>query len=29
MPVHYDMHVWVAEENPSGVFALLNPALSC
>ena len=29
MPVHYDMHVWVAEENPSGVFALFNPALSC
>lgn len=29
MPVHYDMHVWVAEENPSGIFALFNPALSC
>ena len=29
MPIHYDMHVWVAEENPSGVFALFNPALSC
>ncbi|HUG65711.1 MAG TPA: hypothetical protein VMK83_10875 [Gaiellaceae bacterium] len=29
MPWHYDMHVWVAEENPSGVFALFNPALSC
>ena len=29
MPVHYDMHVWVAEDNPSGVFALFNPALSC
>ena len=29
MPVHYDMHVWVAEKNPSGVFALFNPALSC
>lgn len=29
MPVHYDLHVWVAEENPSGVFALFNPALSC
>ncbi|HUG65708.1 MAG TPA: hypothetical protein VMK83_10860 [Gaiellaceae bacterium] len=29
MPVHYDLHVWVAEHNPSGVFALFNPALSC
>ena len=29
MPVHYDLHVWVAEENPSGVFALFNPAISC
>jgi hypothetical protein len=29
MPVHYDLHVWVAEENPSGVFAMFNPAASC
>lgn len=29
MPVHYDLHVWVAEANPSGVFALFNPELSC
>ena len=29
MPVHYDLHVWVAEENPSGVFAMFNPALAC
>ncbi len=29
MPVHYDLHVWVAEANPSGVFALFNPAISC
>ncbi len=29
MPIHYDLHVWVAEANPSGVFALGNPALSC
>jgi hypothetical protein len=21
--------VWVAEENPSGVFAMFNPTLSC
>jgi hypothetical protein len=26
---HYDLHVWVAEENPSGLFALFNPGLSC
>ena len=29
MPIHYDLHVWVAEANPSGVFALFNPAISC
>ncbi len=29
MPIHYDLHAWVAEINPSGVFALFNPALSC
>jgi hypothetical protein len=29
MPVHYDLHVWVAEANPSGLFALFNPAVSC
>jgi hypothetical protein len=22
---HYDLHVWVAEANPSGVFAAFNP----
>jgi hypothetical protein len=26
---HYDLHVWVAEANPSGVFALFNPAITC
>jgi hypothetical protein len=26
---HYDLHVWVAERNPSGVFAMFNPAISC
>jgi hypothetical protein len=26
---HYDLHVWVAERNPSGVFAPFNPAISC
>lgn len=29
MPIHYDLHVWVAEENPSGVFAPFDPELSC
>jgi hypothetical protein len=29
MPIHYDLHVWVAEANPNGVFALFNPALAC
>ena len=29
MPVHYDLHVWVAESNPNGVYAQWNPALGC
>jgi len=29
MPIHYDLHVWVAEDNPGGVFAQFNPALTC
>lgn len=29
MPWHYDLHVWVVEDNPSGTFALFNPDLSC
>ena len=29
MPVHYDLHVWVAEQNPNGVYAQWNPALAC
>lgn len=29
MPVHYDLHVWLWEPNPSGMFAPFNPALSC
>ena len=29
MPIHYDLHVWVTEANPAGVFAQWNPALSC
>jgi hypothetical protein len=26
---HYDRHVWVYRENPSGVFSPFNPAVSC
>ena len=29
MPIHYDLHVWVIANNPSGVFAQFNPSLSC
>lgn len=29
MPVHYDLHVWLWSDNPSGVFAPFNPSLSC
>jgi hypothetical protein len=29
MPIHYDLHVWVVERNPSGVFAQWNPAVNC
>lgn len=28
-PDHYDLHLWVHEENPSGLFAAFNPAISC
>ena len=29
MPIHYDLHVWVAERNPEGLFAQWNPAIAC
>lgn len=29
MPIHYDLHVWLFEANPAGLFAASNPALSC
>jgi hypothetical protein len=29
MPVHYDLHVWLYDANPAGVFASWNPAVSC
>ena len=29
MPVHYDLHVWLYDSNPAGVFAPWNPSVSC
>ena len=29
MPIHYDLHAWVVEQNPSGVFAQWNPSIRC
>jgi hypothetical protein len=29
MPIHYDLHAWVAEANPNGEFAQFNSAISC
>lgn len=26
---HYDLHIWLFENNPSGLYAKWNPALSC
>lgn len=26
---HYDLHIWLYRDNPSGVFAQFNPAVSC
>ena len=28
-PPHYDLHVWVWQANPSGIFAQFNPNVSC
>jgi hypothetical protein len=28
-PPHYDLHVWIWEPNPSGMFAMFNPNVSC
>jgi hypothetical protein len=28
MPVHYDLHVWVAEASPTGLFAVFNSSTS-
>ncbi len=29
MPIHYDLHVWVWQHNPDGMFATWNPGGSC
>jgi hypothetical protein len=29
MPVHYDLHVWLWQDNPAGMFALFNPTVTC
>ena len=29
MPVHYDLHVWLWDDNPLGVFAQVNSNLAC
>jgi len=26
---HYDLHVWLFKDNPKGLFAAINPAVSC
>lgn len=29
MPIHYDLHVWLYEANPAGVFEPWNPNVTC
>lgn len=29
MPIHYDLHVWLWEANPAGMFAEFNPNIAC
>jgi hypothetical protein len=29
MPPHYDLHVWVWSNNPSGMFEMFNPNVGC
>ena len=29
MPWHYDLHAWVIENNPAGMFSQWNPSISC
>ena len=28
-PPHYDLHAWIWQGNPSGIFAPFNPSVSC
>ena len=28
-PPHYDLHAWIWQGNPSGIFAMWNPNVSC
>ncbi len=29
MPIHYDLHVWLYNHNPAGLFAAWNPRVRC
>lgn len=29
MPIHYDLHVWLWKWNPSGLFSMWNPRVTC
>jgi hypothetical protein len=29
MPPHYDLHVWIWQPNPDGMFAMWNPNVTC
>jgi len=29
MPIHYDLHVWLWQDNPNGMFAPHNPDVTC
>ncbi len=29
MPRHYDLHVWLWQANPAGIFAPFNPNVRC
>lgn len=29
MPVHYDLHVWLWQDNPAGMFTPFNPTVYC
>ncbi len=29
METHYDLHVWLWKDNPSGLFAMWNPEVTC